>query len=207
MDDNVQLSELQHDAIVELLNIGMGNAARSLNEIVNKEVKLSIPSLELLTRQEVANRLNTQPKAKITTVKQHFNGPFWGETFLLFPQEKSSELVKVFIKDDVPQNMLAELEIDALTEVGNIILNACISSLANNLTHELTSELPVFMTGTATEVLGINATGKDEVVMFLRMDFALQSTDIEGYVAFILEVPSIKQFKISVDKYLGKIGN
>ncbi len=204
MDDNIRLSELQHDAIVELLNIGMGKAARSLSEIVHEEIKLSTPSLELVTRQMVANHLNT---ANITAVKQHFNGPFWGEAFLLFPPEKSLELVKVFIKDDVPQNMLAELEIDALTEVGNIILNACISSLANNLTHELTSELPVFMTGTATEVLEIKATITDEIVMFLRMNFTLQSTDIEGYVAFILEVPSIKQFKISIDEYLGKIGN
>ena len=204
MGDNIRLSELQHDAIVELLNIGMGKAARSLSEIVHEEIKLSTPSLELVTRQMVANHLNT---ANITAIKQHFNGPFWGEAFLLFPSEKSLELVKVFIKDDVPQNMLAELEIDALTEVGNIILNACISSLANNLTHELTSELPVFMTGTATEVLEIKATITDEIVMFLRMNFTLQSTNIEGYVAFILEVPSIKQFKISIDEYLGKIGN
>jgi len=207
MDDNIRLSELQHDAIVELLNIGMGKAARSLSEIVHEEIKLSTPSLELVTRQMVANHLNTQPKANITAIKQHFNGPFWGEAFLLFPPEKSLELVKVFIKDDVPQNMLAELEIDALMEVGNIILNACLSSLANNLTHELTSELPVFMTGTATEVLENDATITNEVVMFLRMNFTLQSTDIEGYVAFILEVPSIKQFKISIDEYLGKIGN
>jgi hypothetical protein len=39
--------------------------------------------------------------------------------------------------------------------------------------------------------------------MFLRMDFILQSKDIEGYVAFILEIASIDKFKAKVDEYFG----
>ena len=100
--------------------------------------------------------------------------------------------------------MLIELEQDALTEVGNIILNACLSSLANILTTDLISDLPVFTTGTATEVLNADASQSDEVVMFLRMEFSLQSKDIGGYVAFVLEISSIEQFLKNIDKYLGQ---
>lgn len=209
MDEHIQLSELQCDAITELLNIGMGNAARSLSEMVNEEVKLSIPSLEMLSRQEAANHIDSkspltaQSQQRIAAVKQHFYGPFWGEAILLFPQEKSLELVRVLMKDEVPIEMLTELEQDALTEVGNIILNACLASLANILTTDLTSDLPIFIIGTATEVLEANTSRKeDEIVMFLRMDFALHTKDIDGYVAFILEVPSVKQFKDNIDQYL-----
>lgn len=213
MDENIQLSELQRDAITELLNIGMGNAARSLSEMVNEEVKLSIPSLEMLSRQEAANHIDSKQQPLVATrsqriaaVKQHFHGPFWGEAMLLFPQEKSLELVRALMKDEVPIEMLTELEQDALTEVGNIILNACLASLANILTTDLTSDLPVFMIGTATEVLEADTPRtENEVVMFLRMDFALHTKDIDGYVAFILEVPSVKQFKENIDQYLGKL--
>lgn len=203
MDKAIQLSEVHCDAITELLNIGMGQAASSLSEMVNTEVKLSIPSLELLSRQEVVFQINERPNLHITAIKQHFEGPFWGDALLLFPQEKSLELVRALMKDEVPLDMLTELEQDALTEVANIILNCCLSSLANILSHEVLSGLPTFLSGSALDVLDACITQSNEIVMFLRMDFALQTKDINGYVAFVLNASSIKRFKTSVDKYLG----
>lgn len=204
MDEHLQLTELECDAIVELLNIGMGQAANSLSEMVQEEVKLAVPSLELLSRQAAISRLNGYPHKRIAAVKQHFDGPFCGDALLLFPQEKSLELVRALMKgEEVPLEMLTELQQDALMEVGNIILNSCLGSLANLLTHELTSELPIIITGTTTEVLDACLAQNDDIVMFLRMDFALHAKDISGYVAFILEIPAIERFKISVDNYLG----
>lgn len=208
LQPNITLNELECDAITELLNIGMGQAASSLSEMVNEEVKLAIPSVELISRPEALARLNGHLQRRIAAVKQHFEGPFWGDAMLLFPQEKSLELVRTLMRDDdMPLAMLTELEQDALTEVGNIILNSCLGSLANILSHELTSDLPIFISGTAKEVLDACVPQGDDMVLFLRMDFALQAKDISGYVAFVLEIPSIEQFKCSIDNYLGGIVN
>jgi len=205
MEDNLQLSELQRDTIIELLNIGMGLAGDSLSRMVNEEVQLSIPILELLSRQQVANRVNTELN-RIAVVKQHFDGFFWGEALLLFLPERSFELVRVLMKDNVPTDMLRQLEPDALKEVGNIIIGACLSSLANIFTQELTSDLPTFMIGTTREILDTFVHQTDEIIMFLRMDFALPTKNIDGYVAFVLEIPSIVQLKAGIDKYLAGIG-
>jgi chemotaxis protein CheC len=206
MADDIYLSELQRDAITELLNIGMGRAAAALSEMVSEEVHLSVPSVEVLSRTEAAHKINGNPHKRIAAVRQHFQGPFWGDAILLFPQEKSLELVRILLREEnIPLDTLTELERDALTEVGNIILNSCLSSLGDMLNYEVTSHLPVFITGTATEVLendNTHSPQQDDVVMFLRMDFALRSKDISGYVAFILEIPSIAQFKLRIDQYL-----
>ena len=208
MDETIQLSELECDAITELLNIGMGQAAGSLSSMVNEEVKLSVPSVELVSRQIAVERLNGRPYKRIAAVKQHFHGPFWGDALLLFPQENSLELVRALMRDEeISLDMLTELEQDALTEVGNVILNCCIGSLANNLDDELTTELPVFISGTAMEVLDACVAQGNQQVLFLRMDFAVLARDISGYVAFILEIASIEQFKMSIDKYLACIEN
>jgi chemotaxis protein CheC len=205
MDDNIQLSELQRDTIIELLNIGMGQAGNSLSQMVNEEVQLSIPIIELLSRQQVSNRLKNELN-RIAVVKQHFNGFFWGDALLLFLPEKSFELVRVLMKDNVPTNMLPQLEPDTLTEVGNIVIGACLSSLANVLTQELTSDLPTFMIGTTLEILDTFVHQTDEIIMFVRMDFALPTKNIDGYVAFVLEIPSVEQLKARIDKYLAAIG-
>ncbi|NJO17669.1 MAG: hypothetical protein HC877_18615 [Thioploca sp.] len=140
MGDNIQLTELQQDAIVELLNIGMGVAARSLSEMVNEEISLSIPNLEMLSRQSAATHLNGESPITIAAVKQCFKGAVWGEALLLFPQDKSLELVQLLMKG-VPHEMLNELAQDALVEIGNIILHACLASLANLLAIDLNSDI------------------------------------------------------------------
>ena len=203
MDEIIHITELQRDAITELLNIGMGQAAASLSEMFNEEVELSVPSVELLSRPHVVTRLNGQSTRRIAAVKQHFEGALRGEALLLFPQDKSRELVKALLMkgEEASLNMLIELERDALTEVGNIILNSCLGSLANMLTQEFISDLPTFVSGTAKEVLDACVEQKEEVVLFLRMDFVLQTKDINGYVAFLLEVPSIEQVKDKVDYF------
>lgn len=199
----MQLTELHLDAIAELLNIGMGQATDSLSQILNEEVNLSVPSVQLLSRLDAAKNIDSGERSPIVAVKQHFNGPFWGDALLLFPQEKSLELVKAIVKEELPTPTLLELEQDALNEIGNIILTSCLSSLANILTHEVKSSIPQFVSGPAIQI--INDTGKDDedVVMFLRMDFQLHIKDIYGYVAFILEVAAVERFKESINKYLG----
>jgi chemotaxis protein CheC len=205
MDDDMCLTELELDAIAELLNIGMGQATASLSQMVNEEVHLSVPSVELLTRQEAANYVRFRTHQNIAAIKQHFRGHFWGDALLLFPQEKGLELVRALIKEDVPLDMLTELEQDALIEVGNIILNACLSTLANLLSHELNSDLPTFMIGSAEEIFDANIPQDEERVMFMRMHLSLRSNDVDGYVAFILDIPAIAQFKQKIDDYLGQL--
>ncbi|OUD13970.1 hypothetical protein [Thioflexithrix psekupsensis] len=204
-EDTLFLSELQKDAICEMLNIGMGQAAASLSAIISEELKLSIPTVELLSRQEAANIISCDPQRRIAGVKQHFEGPFWGDALLLFPQEKSLQLVRALVKEELPPELLAELEQDALTEVGNIILNSCLGSFGNVLTQEVTSDLPLFINGSALEVLYTAKPQERDVVMFMRVEFSTHNQSISGYVAFLLEIPSIAQFKVNIDKYLGQI--
>lgn len=199
----MQLTELQRDAITELLNIGMGYAAFSLSQMLDDEVKLSIPSVELLSRQEAAAHIEADPHKRIVAIKQHFEGSFWGNVFLLFPKDKSLDLVKALMKEELTYDMLTELEQDALMEVGNVILNSCLSTLADVLMKaEVSSGLPVFMIGSAQEVLDATVPLAEEIVMFLRMDFKLHSNNICGYVAFILDISSINRFKTSVNEYV-----
>ena len=51
------LTDLQHDALVEIFNIGVGHAARAMSEIVNEPVTMSVPSISFLTRAAAAEML------------------------------------------------------------------------------------------------------------------------------------------------------
>ena len=55
--DDIALSELQLDALTELVNLGVSNAALSLREMVREEVVLSVPQVSIITRSEALARL------------------------------------------------------------------------------------------------------------------------------------------------------
>lgn len=50
MSEAFLLTPLEQDALTELFNIGVGYAASAMNELLNEELRLSVPSIEVLPR-------------------------------------------------------------------------------------------------------------------------------------------------------------
>jgi len=199
-----QMTEFQQDAIAELLNIGMGAAAASLSEMVSEPVNLSVPSVEFLPQKEAAEHILKLVGNEITAVKESFSGTFWGDALLIFPEQQSLALVRALLKDEnLPLEALSEMEQEALTEVGNIILNACLGSLANIFQQNLEYELPTFTQGTCEEVLKSATSTSDgkEGVLLLKMEFSLQKTNVNGFLTLLMDVDSMDALSKGIDLY------
>ncbi len=139
------LTDLQRDAISELMNIGMGRAASALSQMAHDEVQLSVPLVDLVPVNNMTQFLHAQTLDAITAVKQQFSGVFWGEALLLFPEAQRLERARILLQDMVSLERMADMEQEAFMELGNIILNACLGSLANLLSSEISSSLPILV--------------------------------------------------------------
>ena len=203
----LNLTELQRDTITELLNIGMGRAAAALGEMVGEEVALSVPSVQVLSRHDAAALVREKGCERIVAVLQEFSGFFWGDTMLVFPEDKSLDLVHSLIKDTFPLDIMTEMEQDALMEVGNIALNACIGSIANILQSQVSSSLPSFLRGPCEAIFGDKhgGQGNNEIIMFLRMDFALHARDMHGCVVFLVDGDAMCILREHIDQLLSHI--
>ncbi len=201
------LTDIQRDAISELLNIGMGRAADALSQMAHEEVQLSVPFVDLLPINDVTRLLSEQTSDAITGVKQQFTGVFWGNALLLFPEAKGLELVRLLLQDIVPLERMADMKQEAFMEIGNVILNACLGSLANLLSSEIGSSLPEFLQGQCTEIFSMlqHEHPQDDFVLFLRMDFAIQERAINGYVAFMIDGKSTQALQNNVEQLLGAL--
>lgn len=200
------LSDLQQDVLTEAINLGIGNAAASLSEMVNEVVTLSVPVLSFLDKQEAINKIQLSANENVSGVSQNFEGPFSGEALLLFPISKSLELVRLMLQDTVEHDMLTEFEEEALNEIGNIILNSGLSSLADVFGEQINSSLPIFRQGTCNEVMNSKVKQEKDIVLFLRVDFNIESYQVDGYVVFLLDVNSITDLIRHINKYLEAIG-
>ncbi len=196
------LTDLQKDAICEFLNIGMGCAAASLSAIVRQEVHLNIPTLEILRTEEASQQMIQQISFCFAGIKQRFDGFFHGDALLFFPKEKCSKLANSFIQHSTELPLEDELVQDALLEMGNIILNACLSGFANLLNSEITYGVPKFIIGDPPELLQQVNHKAVEHILFMWVNFSASQQDTNGYVILVLEVDAIEQLKQKIDQYL-----
>jgi chemotaxis protein CheC len=201
----VTLSELQHDALVEIFNIGVGHAAKAMSEIVNEAVTMSVPSISFVNRADAADMLGNKDSARVCGVSQHYQGAFSTEAILMFPEDKSLDIVRLMVGESVPLKELTEMEQEAMSEIGNIILNSCVGTLANILSQELRGSLPEYHVGTSEEILHASGAPAQTVVLMLHIDFILETHQIHGYVAFILDLSALHDLTEQIDRYLAKV--
>lgn len=201
------LTDLQHDAVTEMLNIAVGRAASALNELVDEEVTLSVPRVDFITRTEAGQMIDERAADSVCAVAQEFAGQFSGNALLIFPEAKSLSLVRMMIGDQVPLEAMTELEQEALTEVGNIVLNASLGTIANLLDMQFESSLPMFLKGTGLGILGVEDGQAEagDLALLVEVDFQLKNSDISGYVLFMLDVVSAQKFGELLDAYLKKL--
>ncbi len=196
--------EFYRDAIAEVLNTGMGAAAAALSEMVGEEVELDVPEVALLKKTQAIDSLGPKIGQHVCGVEQRFNGPFWVKALLLFSEEKNLELVKAVLRDSSLKDASDEIVVEATAEIGNVILNACLSSFADLFQSEMTNDLPRYFESDLNHVFESSEHQPNwESVLLLKMKFTVEKRDIRGYVSFLMDILSIDALKQNIRHYTG----
>jgi chemotaxis protein CheC len=192
----VVLDELELDALTELVNLGVSNAATSLREMVREEVILSVPKVSIVTREEAIANLGERGAVRLVAVHQDFEGDIKGRALLIFPEAKSMELVRAVVGGELSLEELMELEQEALAETGNVILNGCLGTIANNLERSLRISLPEVIHGESADFFALGPGPQlGDSVLFIYINFAVRHRDIQGYIAMLLDLPALATLK------------
>ena len=197
------LDELELDALTEMVNIGVNRSAASLREMVGEQVHLSVPRVALVSREKAIATLGEGNPDTLVGVHQVFEGDIVGRALLIFPDTKSLELVRAVAGPELSLEEIIELEHEALAEIGNVILNGCLATMANMLQRSLKMSLPEILRGEASRFFNLAPPPEaGEVVMLLYIDFALRSRDIRGYIAMLMDMPSLAAMKVMLRDFI-----
>ncbi|MGH8320118.1 MAG: chemotaxis protein CheX [Steroidobacteraceae bacterium] len=188
----IQLTDLQLDALTEVVNLGVSNAATNLSEMVREEVALSVPKVSVVTREGAIAILRERDAKHLIAIRQDFEGDIRGRALLIFPEAKSLELIRAVVGADLSLEDIMELEQEALAETGNVLLNACLSTMANSLQRNLRISLPQVIHGDGVEFFRLTPDPEaGDMVLFIYINFVVKHRDIEGYLALLLDIPSL----------------
>lgn len=126
--ENLNLSEL--DALREVGNIGAGNAATALSQILGKRVDMSVPRARVLELNQVPEILGGTENLVVGVYLRIF-GDIQGNIMFLLPTESAERLVEMLMGGTDEDGVAGEIAQSAIMEVGNIITSSYLNALSS----------------------------------------------------------------------------
>jgi chemotaxis protein CheC len=199
----MQLTALQEDALIELLNIGFGRAAASLSQLTGHRVLLEVPHVTIHPVDEVSGTLETFIQTDVASVHQIFSGSVAGDALLILDQNGASILKELLTNEPALPLTIDASAREVITEVGNILLNACLGTFGNLLNVQVTFSVPQLSLeslGAILESLRINRQGV-QYALVVHAGFKLRDAEVRGYLVIVLSVASLDRLIRAVEDW------
>jgi len=185
------LTDEREDALIELINIGVGRAAGMLNQMTTHQISLRVPSLQLMTLEILNEAMQGRVEDRLAAVKMDFSGSFAGTAALIFPTTSAAQLVSCLTDEEPGTPDLDVLREVTLIEVGNIVVNCVMGSITNMLNEQVRYSLPVYQEGSILALVRSDEITRDEWILFVKTRFCIEQLHIEGDILLILETRSL----------------
>ncbi|MBF0134867.1 MAG: chemotaxis protein CheC [Magnetococcus sp. DMHC-1] len=217
----MELTELEQDALKEFLNIGLGMAADSLSQMVDHEILLSLPQLNVVSLEDAVHLIDHHEGDRLVAIRQNFSGELSGTALLVFPGAEGLELVRTLLGENTPLETLTELEQETLLDVGNVILNSFLSSFTQMINLDFEFDPAELFKAECRALLDLSThrmvdegmndrSVQDEQVFFLMMDFKTNEDDdriknsLHGYIIMLFSHEDMKMLKRELERILSQ---
>jgi len=167
--------------------------------MAGEEVILTVPAVSTVTPQQAAEMIGGARIGQLVAVEQYFDGEVSGRALLIFPEANSLELVRAVVPEDIPADQLPDIAPEALCETGNVLLQACLGTMANMLQRTLGLSTPQLIRGRANDLFSQRETG---TVLFIYINFSLRGRRVRGYVALLMDLPSMAALRNLVAEFV-----
>lgn len=201
MTEKVQFfNEEEVDALQEIMNIAFGQAAAELAEIIDISVELSFPKLETIKVSELPAFIakNTNNLTTFNIVEQYFKGAAGGHAYLIFPYGTEKEFISLFHMDNENghEELIIDVEREVLSEVGNILIGACVSKIFDLLKTSVTYTPPRTMINyNFEEKILTSKFDEDDFAIMLETSFTLSEKKVEGFLFLVNSKKSVDPLK------------
>jgi len=198
----MEITQVQLEALCELINIGVGQAANVLNTMLESHIKLQVPFLKVLTKDELLEEIKQICPERLAVVDLHFKGLFSGKAELIFPVAGASRLVEALVGDiRAEQHDIDSIRQGTICEVGNIVINAIMGSISNVLKTNFQYSVPLFAETVAEQLLSSNQQ-PSEVILLARTRFQIERLEIEGDLLIYFALDAFDAVLKAIDRFL-----
>lgn len=182
------------DVLKEIGNIGSGNAATALASMIDKKIDMDVPQVKILDYNEVTNVLGESEKP-VVGIYFEMSGDIKGNIMFILNIDSARFLLNLLFKNYNESNEFSDMDMSALSEVGNILAASYINSLSmlSNMTLKISvPSIAIDMAGAILSVPAIQFGYISDKVLFIETQFKEGNNQVTGNLFLIPELESFE---------------
>lgn len=196
-----QLNAVHFDVLREIGNIGQGNAASSLSQMLSQTIDISVPTVKLLDFNESVEYLGGPENVvlgMLVGLKGDINGMM---LYVLQKNFANSMLNSVFGKQINDLTELDEMDISFIQEIGNILAGSYVNAISSLTGLTIDISVPTISVDMAGAILAVPAVEFAQIgnsVLFIDDSFifgdsaGIDSSEIKSNMILVPELSSLE---------------
>jgi len=202
------LNEDQRDALQEVANLAMGQAATRLARLLDTFIELSVPRVQVveISKAAAALREMTGIQESVSAVRQGFRSDIKGEA-LVICRSGSIEQLCSLVNDPYPRSAYEKVsQQEVIFDVANVLTGACVSCILEQL-----GRTPVFSApGLLGEAMSLDDVFQPgvlawEVALLVEVNFALEDQSFRAHLVMLMAEESIRHMNHALDALLSSL--
>ncbi|HYD85331.1 MAG TPA: chemotaxis protein CheC, partial [Opitutus sp.] len=152
----------------------------------------------------IAPMLEKVINVDVASVNQVFHGPISGNALLMLDERAAMVLSRLLTDDRTGSTDFDSSAREIITEVGNILLNACLGVFGNLLHVHVTFSVPQLHVESVTRVLRAVAEQGTEQMRYglmIHTRFFVRAGDVTGYLVIILGITSLDRLLAELENW------
>ncbi len=200
-EDIRELSTAQMDALREIGNVGAGNSATALSQIINRRIDMNVPKVSIVPLGDVPDMVGG-PDAMVVGVFLRVYGLAPSNILFLLPRDSAFYLVDTLMgKKRGDTQVLDFMDESALMEIGNILAGAYLNALFTFTNISLLPSIPALamdMAGAILSVVLIQLGQMGDHALVIETEFLSEEDDIKGHFFLVPDAGSLETILAAV---------
>ncbi len=196
LNDYNDLNEIQLDVLREVGNIGTGNAAMALAEMLSTPIDISVPTVRILDYEAAMEDMGG-PENMIVGLLLSFDGDINGMIMFLLEKDFAHMMINTLMGEDTetfdPEDPVSN---SALTEVGNIMAASYINAIASMTDMRINLSVPsmsIDMLGAILSVPAIHYANISDKIIMIQNQLQGNNTSASNRILMLPDVESLQK--------------
>ena len=208
MKDPSEINAFYKDAFQELGNIGAGNAATALSQMVGRTISTSVPKVMIIPIEKVPDMVDSSERI-VAGIYLKVYGDLPAKILVTFEHADLLKLTDLLMgQPDGGATLLNEMRISALKELGTILTGSFLNALAKFLDLQLIPTVPALAIDTMPAILNtllVELSQDARYALLIQTEIFETETRLTGNIFLITEADALDTMVRAIQKAAGVI--
>ena len=194
-EDEFNLTPVQLDALKEIGNVGAGNSATALSQIINRRIDMNVPTVDMVPLEAVPDLVGG-PDAIVVGIFMRVYGKAPSNILFLLPQQSAFYLVDQLMgRQHGETKTLDFMDESALMEIGNILTGAYLNAFFTFTKLTMLPSIPALamdMAGAILNVVLVQLGQMGDQALVIETEFLSEDDGISGQFFLVPDPGSLE---------------